>query len=310
MNIRRDNKSNNNIKWNNNIGDNVNNNFSNNSNNINTKNKSLKMNNYNNDINSFLIILCSKIGTFFVQFLSRKIYLSYKEILEKIFNSSNSKTAKTIFKSLAYFRNINIFFGIKFISLVLFSLFSLLIRINALLSVILFFIFGIIGFFVPEVLLLKIYSDRQKQLNQDLPYIIDLLIIAILSGQNIYNSIKIIIEKYKSATTLELERFVKVLDFGLGRAQAYNSFKEKFLSEDLKNLLFILIQAEKYGSSINEILIQKAKFLRFEKLQKYEQQARRSSILLLFPLVFLILPAFILLVGAPLVFSLAGGFLN
>ena len=85
---------------------------------------------------------------------------------------------------------------------------------------------------------------------------------------------------------------------------------ERSDSEDFKNFVFLLVQAEKYGSSINEILNQKSRHMKFKTYQDLERKARRITILILFPLVFLILPSFIILVGGPLIFSMGGNFLQ
>jgi tight adherence protein C len=151
-------------------------------------------------------------------------------------------------------------------------------------------------------------KKRFDEFESDLPYAIDLLYIATISGQNIFNSIRILTEKYRSRISIELGRFLKEINLGIGRYEAYKNALNRNRAESFKNLLFLLIQAEKFGSSISDVLKQKSKYLRFEIAQKYEISSRRILILLLFPLVFLILPAFILLVGGPLVFSIAGSF--
>ena len=80
-------------------------------------------------------------------------------------------------------------------------------------------------------------------------------------------------------------------------------------TEDFKNLLFLLMQAEKYGSSMSEVLKQKSNYMKFEISQNVERKARKVTLMMLFPLVFLILPSFIILVGGPLIFSVGGDFL-
>ncbi len=172
-----------------------------------------------------------------------------------------------------------------------------------------FFCFSIAGFFIPDILLKRFIKVRHGEFESDLPYVMDLLYIATLSGQNIFNSIKILTEKYKGSIAAELGRFLKEINFGIGRVEAYRHAVSRSNVDSLRNLLMLLVQAEKYGSRISEVLKQKSKYLRFELAQKHEIRSRRISILLLFPLVFLILPAFVLLVGGPLVFSIGGSFI-
>lgn len=170
-------------------------------------------------------------------------------------------------------------------------------------------IFGIAGYFMPDFVLKKVNSKRIEELNNDIPYIIDLLYIATLSGQNVYNAVKIVVEKYDGKICYELQRFIKDIDFGIGKFEAYKNVISRNSSDNFKNLIFLLMQAEKYGSSISDVLKQKSSYIKFEISEEAERKSRRITLLILFPLVFLILPSFIVMVCGPLVYSLGGHFL-
>src|SRR3972149_751696 len=200
------------------------------------------------------------------------------------------------------------FMGYKVILFVLFMTAGSLIGSSTINSGILGITAGAAGYFIPNLLLRNFRNIRKKEIDRDLPYVIDLLVVATLSGQNIYNAIKIVIEKYKGSICTELSNFIKDIDIGIGKIQAYRDLMDRSVSGDFKSFIFLLIQAEKYGSSINEILKQKSIHIKFEAYQDLERKIRRITILTLFPLVFLILPSFIILVGGPLIFSIGGNF--
>jgi pilus assembly protein TadC len=162
---------------------------------------------------------------------------------------------------------------------------------------------GLGGFFIPDILLRRFSKKRIEDFNEELPYVIDLLFIATLSGQNIYNAIKILVEKHKGNVSSELKKFLKDVDLGIGKTEAYKNVISRNSAEDFKKLLFLLLQAEKYGSAISDVLKQKSKFIKFETSQRYDRKSRKIAISMLFPLVFLILPSFVLLVGGPLLFK-------
>ena len=201
------------------------------------------------------------------------------------------------------------FMGYKVILFVLFLTAGSLFGSSLLNSGILGIIAGVTGYFIPNMLLGKFRSIRKNEIEKDLPYVVDLLAVATLSGQNIYNAMKIVVEKYRGKICIELSNFIKDIDIGVGKIQAYKNMMDRSISEDFKSFIFLLIQAEKYGSSINEILKQKSSHIKFEAYQNLERKIRRITVLALFPLVFLILPSFIILVGGPLIFSLGGNFL-
>jgi tight adherence protein C len=238
----------------------------------------------------------NKIGTIFRRFAG----ITFKEKYRDMVNSLNviSRT------SLSF----NTILGYKIISGFVSGMLAVVLLKTVFTALPGFFCFFAAGFFIPDFFLKRAVKNRLEEFESELPYTIDLLYIATLSGQNIFNSIRILTEKYRGSVSVELGRFLKEINFGIGRSEAYKNALNRNKAESFKNLLFLLIQAEKFGSSISEVLRQKSKFLRFEIAQKYEIRSRRISILLLFPLVFLILPAFVLLVGGPLVFSIAGSF--
>ncbi|MFO7929109.1 MAG: type II secretion system F family protein, partial [Candidatus Humimicrobiaceae bacterium] len=133
--------------------------------------------------------------------------------------------------------------------------------------------------------------------------------ISTLSGQNIYNSIKILIEKYKGEICEEFKQFISDINFGIGKEFAYANLEKKPNTKEFKDLILLLKNAESCGSSVSEILKQKSNYLKFSISQNIERKSRKVSLLILFPLAFLILPSFILLVGGPLIFSIGGDFL-
>jgi pilus assembly protein TadC len=254
-----------------------------------TENSSTKKN-FMVALNSFL----NKLSNPFIKFFSNNYRQKNSDFLEIFASEKNIKI------------NFNIFVGYKILMMFLFATAGVFISENIIISILLIISGAISGFLIPDLLLKRFNIRRLEELNSDLPYVIDLLYISTLSGQNIYNSIKIIIEKYKGNIGIELKKFLKDIDFGIGKLEAFRNFISRNNTEDFKNLLFLLLQAEKYGSSISEVLKQKSKQIKFEVNQNFDRKSRRVSVLMIFPLVFLILPAFVLLVGGPLIFSIGG----
>jgi tight adherence protein C len=167
---------------------------------------------------------------------------------------------------------------------------------------------GLSGYFIPDIMLSGFNHNRRRQIERDLPDIIDLLAVATFSGQNIYNAIRIVISKYKGSICTELSNFIEDIDIGTGKLQAYRNLIERSDSPEFKNFISLLIQSEKYGASINDILKRKSDYIKFKSYQELEREIRKKSVLILFPLVFLILPSFIILVGGPLIYLMGGDF--
>lgn len=249
-------------------------------------------------------------------FLDRVNLFSYKigRLVEKISIFKSFSKYSDVFTFLVEEKILKIsfhsFLGYKVILSVLFAIAGGCVTDGFLVSVLLFMVFGVVGYFTPDLLLRRFNSKRLEKIDNHLPYVVDLLYVATLAGQNIYNAIGIVVEKYEEGISFELRRFLKDIDLGVGKMEAYHNILRRNNPENLKSLVFLLMQAEKYGSSISEVLKQKSEHIRFESFQDSERKARKISLTMLFPLVFLILPSFVLLVGGPLVYSLGGNFLS
>jgi Flp pilus assembly protein TadB len=247
------------------------------------------------NIKNFLIRIAGRAGIFFERFISRAKIDSHKE------------NFRIIAEKMPFAADYRVLIGLKFTLSFLFIFISAALMKNIYSSIIAAAAAGIAGFFIVDILIKRISVLKSAEFTKDLPYIIDLLYISAMSGQNIYNCLKILVENHRSSAAAEIGVFLKEINSGMGRFEAYNNFISRNNVENFRNLIFLILQAEKYGSSINEILRQKSKFVRFEISQKSEIKSRRASVLLLFPLAFLILPAFVMLVGGPLIITVSGG---
>lgn len=243
-------------------------------------------------------LLSFKIGSFLID---KKYFRSMKKNAEllKLLESENKVSIKP-----------ESFIGYRIILLVLFAIAGFFLGSGPVISIASGLSGGAAGYFIPDLLLRNFNRKRQNEINMDLPDIIDLLVVATLSGQNIYNAIKIVTAKYRGSICSELSKFIRDVDIGIGKLQAYKNLIDGSSSDEFKNFVFILIQAEKYGSSINDILKRKSDYIKFEAYQSLERKIRKTTVVILFPLVFLILPSFIILVGGPLIYSMGGNFLN
>lgn len=199
------------------------------------------------------------------------------------------------------------FIGYKILLCILFSIGGVIFADSLIPGILLGIGSGAAGYFLPDILIRRQARRISANIDIELPYMIDLLRIAVLSGQNIYNSFKILVEKYRARICFDLKDYIKDVDWGSGKETAYKNMIEKNKSRQFADLMAVLLEAEKYGSPLDEILEQKSKQINFENIENAERKARKTTVLTLIPLVFLILPAFVLLVGGPLVYILGNG---
>ncbi|MCD4669378.1 MAG: type II secretion system F family protein [Actinomycetia bacterium] len=216
-----------------------------------------------------------------------------------------------ILEILEYEKDLHItpeaFFGYKLVSASLLIIGGGYIGDSLLYSILFGMMGGAIGYFIPDMIVNRFAAKISEDIDKELSYVIDLLSISTLSGQNIYNSFSILIEKYNGRICYDLRNFIRDVDMGAGKDYAYRRLIEVSRSKQFRELMSVLMEADRYGSPISGILIQRSRQISFENWDNAERKAKKISLLSLLPLIFLILPAFMLLVGGPLIFSLASG---
>lgn len=166
----------------------------------------------------------------------------------------------------------------------------------------------IFGFFTPDFFVNIFVKKLNGKIENELAHTADLIYVATLAGQSIYNAIKMVVNEYKGYISSEFSIFLKDIELGFGKEESYSRLLSRNNPESFKRFIFMLQQAENYGSSISEIISQKADFSRFEISQAIDKKTRLLSTKILFPLIFLVLPSFLLIVGGPLIYVIGGDF--
>lgn len=161
-----------------------------------------------------------------------------------------------------------------------------------------------LGFLAPDFWLGKMISGRQKKMQRGLPDVLDLLVICIEAGLSLDQATARTAEELKKAQPELCDEFgVLVLEQRAGRARsdAWKHLAERTGVDSLRNLVSVLVQSEQFGTSVAKTLRQHADTLRSQRIQQVEEMAAKTSVKLVFPLVFFIFPALFLVVLGPAV---------
>ncbi len=158
--------------------------------------------------------------------------------------------------------------------------------------------FAVAGFFVPDLLLVNAAQRRSKQIERALPNSIDLLTISVEAGLAFDAAIAQVARNTRGPLAEELTRVLREIQIGSGRSEALRALAERTAVEDLRIFLNSLIQAEKLGIPIAEVLRVQAAEIRLKRSQRIEEQAMKLPVKIVFPLITCILPAlFIVIIG-------------
>ena len=157
------------------------------------------------------------------------------------------------------------------------------------------------GFFGPNEWVRIAGKRRQKQLHRGLANALDLLVVCVESGLGLDQAIVQVAKELEHAHPEVSEEFTMVsleLKAGKRRVEALRNLAERTAVEDLKKLVAVLIQADKFGTGVAQSLRQHAEYMRVQARQIAEEKAAKLGVKLVFPIFFCILPSlFVVTVG-------------
>ena len=215
-----------------------------------------------------------------------------------------------------YGLNVLNFYGLKLIlapvlALIGFQFNPLLLRREFIWGPILALIFGIAGFYMPDLWLASVIATRKRAIVRALPDALDMVVVSVEAGQSFDQALKRVSARWRNPLTEEFNRILTEIALGRTRREALTSASERIQLADISNLIMAIVQADQLGVSIGKVLRSQADQLRTLRRQRAEELAREAAIKLLFPLVFLIFPAmFAVLLGpaVPLILETLANF--
>jgi len=157
------------------------------------------------------------------------------------------------------------------------------------------------GFFGPNEYVRRKATGRQKQIARGLPNALDLLVVCVESGLGLDQAILQVSKELDHAHPEISEEFGFVnleLKAGKRRVEALRNLAERTGVDDLKKLVAVLIQADRFGTGVAQSLRAHADFMRIQARQVAEEKAAKLGVKLIFPIFFCILPSlFVVTVG-------------
>jgi tight adherence protein C len=157
------------------------------------------------------------------------------------------------------------------------------------------------GFFGPNEYVKLIASRRQKELRRGMPNALDLLVVCVESGLGLDQAILQVSKELNHAHPEVSEEFSLVnleLKAGKRRIEALRNLGDRTGVEEVKKLVAVLIQADRFGTGIAQSLRGHADFMRVQARQVAEEKAAKLGVKLVFPIFFCVLPSlFVVTVG-------------
>ncbi|MBI3025556.1 MAG: type II secretion system F family protein [Candidatus Tectomicrobia bacterium] len=170
------------------------------------------------------------------------------------------------------------------------------------------------GLIIPNIGLSRVVKRRQEKISAALPNMVDLLVVCVEAGLALDGAMARVGQELQlSAPDLsrELTSLSRELSAGQAHEHALGRMAWRIGLPDVDNLVSMLIQAERFGTSIAVSLRVFSDSFRTARRQRIEEKAAKTTVKLLIPLIFFIFPAvFVILLGPAVVNLIAGGVLK
>ncbi|MEY3460193.1 MAG: hypothetical protein RL215_3350 [Planctomycetota bacterium] len=160
---------------------------------------------------------------------------------------------------------------------------------------------GSAGFYLPEIILSSLRKNRQEKIFLQLPNALDLLVVCVEAGLGLDQGLRRVAEEMTESAPEVCEELTAAnmqLQVGKPRRDVLHDLGIRTGVDDVRALAAILIQADRFGSSIAESLRIHSDTMRVKRRQLAEEKAQQTAVKMIFPLVLFIFPGiFVVLVG-------------
>lgn len=166
---------------------------------------------------------------------------------------------------------------------------------------------GIVGYLIPTFWLKGKINGNQRALNHGLPDALDLMVVCVESGLTLEATIQRVGQELAPAHPAIAREFgITHMEtrVGLSRAESLRHLGQRTCNAALQSLSALLIQADRFGTSIGQALRVHADSLRHSRQHVAEEMAAKASVKMSFPLVMFIFPATFLILAGPTMINL------
>jgi len=172
-------------------------------------------------------------------------------------------------------------------------------------------ILAAVGFYLPNFWIKLRISNRKEKIRRGLPDALDLMVVCVEAGQGLDAALNRTAEEMKKTNRFlaeELGLVILEIRAGKPREEALKNLAWRTDLGDLSNLTTLLIQTERFGTSIAQALRVHSDFMRTKRFQRAEELAQKMPIKLIFPIGLFIFPVFFLVTLGPAVATILKSF--
>ena len=202
---------------------------------------------------------------------------------------------------------VKIFNGVRISLAVLLFLFAVVFHAsipNPVLRIVAMGFGAFMGYFLPAYMLDKMIAKRQETLRLSLPDALDMMVVSVEAGLGLDQAIQHVGRELQM-THKELSEELSLVNLemraGKRRSEALRNLAERTGEPELQKLVAVLVQTDRFGTSIAQSLRGHADYLRTMARQRAEERASKLAVKLVFPIFFCILPALFVVTVGPVI---------
>ncbi len=163
---------------------------------------------------------------------------------------------------------------------------------------------AIFGWLAPRTVVRRRADERIARIDYDIPELIDLLVVTVEAGLSLTAALELASGRLSGPLGDELRIVIQEQRMGLPSLQALESMLTRCPTSAMRSFVRALVQGERLGVSIGQILRSLALEMRKRRRAAAEEKAQKAPIKILFPLVFMIFPAMFVVILGPAVISI------
>jgi tight adherence protein C len=168
-----------------------------------------------------------------------------------------------------------------------------------------------LGFILPDLILNRLISARQQKIREAIPDALDLLVVCVEAGQGLDAAIKRVSDDLQESSPIISQELILVnleTMAGLERQQALRNLGERTGVDELISLCNVLIQSDRFGTSIASALKTQSDYMRTARRLRLEGMAAKTPVKLVFPMLLFIFPAIVVVILGPALIQVMGMF--
>jgi tight adherence protein C len=181
-------------------------------------------------------------------------------------------------------------------------------NLDGLMQIGVFLLLSLVFLLAPDAILSRRVEERQKEIQQQLPDVLDLLTISVEAGLGFEQALDRVIDAVPGALSVEFSRMLGEVRAGSSRADALRALEQRTNSPEVRSFVLAILQADTFGVSIGRVLRSLSEEMRIKRRQLAEERAQKAPVKMLIPMVFCIFPALFVVVLGPAIINIREAF--